>query len=102
RAVFEQWLQERGIDPGTLKYRLELGSTDAVLSAVAAGLGVSLLSTVAAQPRIQSGTLAAVRIAGFPNTRGLYLITRKNRIPDRLLQAFIDFMKASLPTATAG
>ncbi len=101
RAVFEQWLQERGIDPGALKYRMELGSTDAVLSAVAAGLGVSLLSTVAAQPRIQSGALAAVRIAGLPRMRGLYLITRKNRVPDHLLQTFIDFMKASLPAATA-
>lgn len=96
RAVLEQWLQERGIDPSTLKYRMELGSTDAVLSAVTAGLGVSLLSAVAAQPRVQAGTLAVVRIAGLPNIRGLYLITRKNRIPDHLLKTFIDFMKASL------
>lgn len=97
RAVLEQWLQERGIDPSILKYKMELGSTDAVLSAVTAGLGVSLLSAVAAQPRVQAGTLAAVRIAGLPNIRGLYLITRKNRIPDHLLKTFIDFVKASPP-----
>jgi DNA-binding transcriptional LysR family regulator len=96
RAVIEKKLQECGVDPATLNNRIELGSTDAVLNAVTEGLGISLVSILAAQPRIRAGTLAAVRISGFPNMRGLYLITRKNRVPDHLLTTFIDFVKQSL------
>lgn len=96
RSVIEKRLQECGVDPATLKNRIELGSTDAVLNAVAEGLGISLVSVLAAQPRIRAGTLAAVRITGFPNMRGLFLITRKNRVPDHLLTAFIDFVRQTL------
>ncbi len=102
RAVIEKWLGERGVDPATLGHRMELGSTDAVLEAVAEGLGVSLVSTLAAWPRIQAGTLAAVRISGFPSRRHLYLITRKNRTPDLLLKTFIEFVKEALPPIPAG
>jgi DNA-binding transcriptional LysR family regulator len=102
RAVIEKWLEERGIDPATLGHRMELGSTDAVLEAVAEGLGVSLVSTLAAEPRIQAGTLAVVQISGFPNRRHLYLVTRKNRAPDLLLRTFIEFLKEALPPIPPG
>jgi DNA-binding transcriptional LysR family regulator len=97
RTVLERWLKERGIDPATLEYRLELGSHDAVLEAVAGGLGVSLVSSLAAAPRLQAGALASVRISGFPNQRPLYLITRKNRALDHLQKTFIAFVKETLP-----
>ncbi len=100
RAVIERWLLQQGVDPASLKYRLELGSTDAVLGAIEQGLGVSLVSTLAAEPRIRAGTLAAVRIAGCPVWRPLFLITRKKSAPDRLLQAFIDFVREAMPAVS--
>ena len=102
RAVLERWLKERGIDPATLEYRLELGSHDAVLEAVAGGLGVSLVSSLAAVSRLAAGSLASVKISGFPNRRLLYLITRKNRVPDRLQKIFIAFVKETLPPVPTG
>jgi DNA-binding transcriptional LysR family regulator len=101
RAVVEKWLKERSIDPSDLDYRLELGSHDAVLEAVSGGMGVSLVSSLAAASRLAAGTLAAVRISGFPNHRYLYLITRKNRTPNHLQKTFMAFVKETLPPVPA-
>ena len=98
RAVLEKWLKERAIDPATLEYRLARGTHDAVLAAGAGGLGVSLVSSLAAAPRLQAGTMASVRISGFPNQRPLYLNTRKNRALDHLQKTFIAFVKETLPS----
>jgi DNA-binding transcriptional LysR family regulator len=63
---------------------------------------VSLVSSLAAASRLQAGVLSSVRISGFPNRRPLYLITRKNRVPDHLQKTFIAFVKETLPPVSAG
>ncbi len=100
RTVIEQKFAARGISPGDLKIKLELGSTEAVLNAVAAGLGTSLVSLLAAHPRAQAGEIFYLRIADFPLERGLYLVFRKNREHSIFLEIFVSFLKDKFQKGT--
>ncbi len=71
RIVIEKELEMRGIDPEKLKTKLELGSSEAVINAVAAGLGISLVSRFAVENRIKTGEVSVLPVEGFPLKRGL-------------------------------
>jgi DNA-binding transcriptional LysR family regulator len=59
REVVSQALAARGIEP---KGTFEIGSTEAIKQAVAAGLGVSILSTAAVADQVELGRLKIVAI----------------------------------------
>ncbi len=96
RKVIEGRLLGRGIDPGSLKVKLELGSTEAVINAVIAGLGISLVSRLAAQPHADSGELSYLRIRGLSFKRGLYWVTKRHQHKSLILENFLSFLKAQL------
>ena len=52
----------------------ELSSTTAIKSAVAAGIGPAVLSSLAVAPEITAGTLRAVRVSGLDLTRRLLAV----------------------------
>src|SRR3546814_11407303 len=62
RAVLEAALRERGLDPAALGIALELPSNEAVRSAVAAGAGISGLSSLVVEAMIDAGRLVALPI----------------------------------------
>ncbi len=93
RTVIENKLAACSISPATLRIKLELGSTEAVLNAVAAGLGISLVSLLAARPRAQAGEISYPRIADFPLKRGLYFISQKHREHGVLFKTLLSFLK---------
>jgi DNA-binding transcriptional LysR family regulator len=70
RALNEQFLADRGLEPATLT----LGSNGAIKQAVRAGLGVSLLSRAAVQAELDAGLLAEVRLEDGPPTRTWFLL----------------------------
>ncbi|HEU5260755.1 MAG TPA: LysR family transcriptional regulator [Gemmatimonadales bacterium] len=72
RAVAERYLAERGV---VLQAAMELGSTEAIREAVAAGLGVAVVSRHAVRAR--DPRVVAVRLAGPPWTRDLLVIWRE-------------------------
>ncbi|HAA89592.1 MAG: Transcriptional regulator LysR family [Thermoanaerobacterales bacterium 50_218] len=94
RRVIEGRLAEQGVDPRSLKVKLELGSTEAVINAVIAGLGISLVSRLAAQLHADSGELACLRLKGLSFKRGLFLITRKHQHKSLILEKFLSFLKS--------
>ena len=71
-----------------------LGSSQAVLQAVAQGLGVGFVSARAATRFESDGHLACVRLAGVDLTRTLYLAVLPERVGDPLIARFMDFAKA--------
>jgi DNA-binding transcriptional LysR family regulator len=75
RAVAERSLAELGV---TLRPVMELGSTEAVREAVAAGLGVSVVSRHAVRTR--DPRLVAIRLQGRQLVRDL-LVIRRPRAP---------------------
>ncbi len=101
RMVLENKLKEAGIAPEKLKIKLELGSTEAVVNAVAAGLGISLVSRFAVKNRIDTGEIAVINIVDLPLERGLYFITRRDQVQSPLVEAFYDFLKEYLHPAAS-
>jgi DNA-binding transcriptional LysR family regulator len=60
RAVVERALRRAGIRRGPLPIDLEIGGTEAILGAAAAGLGVAFASRWAIQPHLAAGRLTLI------------------------------------------
>jgi DNA-binding transcriptional LysR family regulator len=65
RRVVELALEKAGLKLKSLKIALELDSTEAIKSAVEAGLGVGFASRWATYKEVEMGTLRLVEIAGI-------------------------------------
>ncbi len=70
---------------------LVLGSTQAVILAVAAGAGIAFVSDVAV--RKGPGGVKQVSVRGLKLRRDFYCVYRKERIVSRLHQEFINFIR---------
>ncbi|KKM12592.1 hypothetical protein SY88_02780 [Clostridiales bacterium PH28_bin88] len=90
-VVEEQW-RASGLKPEQMQVVMELGSTRAVITAVEAGLGVSVVSHWAAEEAISLGRVCYVPLTGFTPQRHLYIATRHGRDTGSLATRFIDFL----------
>jgi DNA-binding transcriptional LysR family regulator len=95
----EEYLSRAGLDPGKLKPHLVLGSTLAVISAVASGSGIAFVSNLALNT-VLSAPVRPVRVKGLHMKRDFYGVFRPERIVSRLLEEFIGFIR--LETAHDG
>jgi DNA-binding transcriptional LysR family regulator len=86
-----QALSSAGIELPEHKVSMTLGSTQAVVSAVAQNLGVGFVTVHAANSHRDRVT--AVRIDGLPLKRDLNLISETGRVRGRHTQAFIEFVQ---------
>lgn len=93
RQVIEEKLREAGVDPGQLRITLELGTTEAVVNAVEAGLGISFVSAWAVQKHLRLGTLASPEVEGLALARGLYIYYLVAWRQRRVLQAFLQTLR---------
>lgn len=71
----------------------ELGSSTAIKSAVAAGLGVTMISSRAVAAEIKSGTLEAVPVENFSLPRHFYLVHDGRRTLSPVARAFREFLQ---------
>ena len=79
RAVLEQALERAGGDPGRLQVVAELGSPQAVKTAVLGGLGVAVLSVWTVRDEVEQGRLRAEKIAGLDLQRPLFVVFPRHR-----------------------
>ncbi|HVI98910.1 MAG TPA: LysR family transcriptional regulator [Sphingomonas sp.] len=86
RAVLETALRQHGLDPAMLEITLELPSNEAVRSAVAAGAGVTGLSSLVVEAMIDAGRLVALPIELPP--RPFLALRHKERYRSRAADAF--------------
>jgi LysR family transcriptional regulator, low CO2-responsive transcriptional regulator len=95
RALNEQFLSERGMEPATLT----LGSNGAIKQAVRAGLGVSLVSRAAVQDELSAGLLGELRLADGPDTWPWFLLRSAVGPVRPAVAGFIAFAReASVPS----
>lgn len=88
RSVFEAALTAEGILPRDLTVALELPSNEAVLAAVEAGAGASVLSEAVVAGKLADGVLVA---ASFPlPTRTFRMLRHKERYRSRAADALLD------------
>lgn len=91
RKTVEGWLAQAKVKLGEKKGDLEMGSTGAVVAAVEAGLGLSIVSIWAVVRPLAWKTLAVRRLKDLSMKRQLYVI-RSAQNTRRPAQAFSDFI----------
>ena len=92
----ESLLLKAGFDLSRCTPSLVLGSTQAVISAVEAGIGIAFVSNLAINKSLSLGLVKVVGIEGLRLRRNFYCIYRKERIVSRLLEEFIAFVESRI------
>jgi DNA-binding transcriptional LysR family regulator len=89
----EVFLFNAGFDLSQCKPTLVLGTTEAIVTAVEAKLGIAFVSNLAIKKSIALGLVKEVRIEGVTLKRDFFCVYRKQRVVSRLLEEFISFIK---------
>jgi DNA-binding transcriptional LysR family regulator len=92
RRVVEQALAAAGLRKKDLRTVMELDSTEGLLSAVEAGLGVTFASRWAARNQLRLGTLAVARVKDLELSRLFSLAWPAGPRPGGIAGAFIRFV----------
>lgn len=92
RRSFEKRITERGIDPDRIKVSMEMGSTRAIITAVQAGLGISVVSGLAAEDALLLGRIKSVD-PPFEPERILYLAGNRQGSESPVVSEFLNFVR---------
>ncbi|GJG89575.1 LysR family transcriptional regulator [Gemmatimonadetes bacterium T265] len=98
RVVAEAALAAHGVRP---RVALTLGSTEAVKEAVAAGLGLAIVSRTAAADQLALARVRAVRVAGLVIRRPLTQLRLEGRRPSAPAVAFEALLAADVGPSAA-
>lgn len=94
RRVIENALVQAGLKRKDLKTRMELDSTEGLLSAVEAGLGVTFVSRWAVRNQLTLGTLKLARVRGLKLSRMFSIAYARGPAPLGNAGAFRSFLMA--------
>lgn len=94
QGSLEALLLDRGYDLRRCSPTLVLGSTQAVVAAVEAGIGIAFVSNLAVKKSVALGLVKVIAVDELKLKRNFYCIYRKERLISRLLQEFIAFIQA--------
>ncbi len=100
-ASIQRILADSGIDAHQWMPAVVLGSTQAVINGVEAGLGVSFVSALAVRHSVKAGTIATVTLNGVTLERDLFMAYQEDHITTRLLEEFTDYARGWLANADA-
>ena len=92
RRVIEHALASIGLKPKDLKILMELDSTEGLLSAVEAGLGITFVSRWAVRNQLALGTLVLARVRGLKLSRRFSMAYQAGPEPTGNVGAFRDFL----------
>lgn len=99
RRVLEECLGAAGFKLDPKQIVMELGSTEAIVSAVEAGLGISVVTCWAVEKSIKLGRLKVLQLQGVDLKRDLYLVRRRQTLSPAA-EAFIDFLDNNPPRSS--
>ena len=85
--------EEAGLKMDDFNVISQLGSTEAVISTVESGLGISFISKIAAKKAAICRRVAEIKIVDVEYERQFYLAYNKNRHDDYLINLFIEAAK---------
>jgi DNA-binding transcriptional LysR family regulator len=92
RMVLEQMLKRNLMSFDDLKIIMELGSTRAVITAVEAGLGISMVSRLAVDEALRLNRIREIKVDGWQVMRSLYLVRNDTGYVSHAAQAFIEHL----------
>lgn len=100
RQEMEQYLRKQQIDPEILNVIAQIDNPEAIRSSVSRGLGVSIMSVLAAREYLLTERLLSFELGDQGAYRKIYLTWRKDARLSAAEQTFLDFVK-SRPLVTA-
>jgi len=92
RRVMLTELAKHDITLDDLNIYLEMGNAEAIVRTVAAGFGVSIVSTLATACPLERRAVVEVPVAGLELRRTIYMIRRNLDGPNRAQEAFWSFV----------
>jgi DNA-binding transcriptional LysR family regulator len=92
RRVMLSELAKFDISLDDLNVFLELGNAEAIVRTVAAGYGVSFVSTLASACPLDRGNIVDVRVNGLNLRRTIYMVRNRMESPSRSQEAFWGFV----------
>ncbi|MBN2248491.1 MAG: LysR family transcriptional regulator [Coriobacteriia bacterium] len=95
RIAAEEIIRRSGVDPADLAIVMELGTNEAIVSAVEGGMGLGIVSRQVAEKALELGTVALVPGAGFPVARPLFLVLPRTSLT-RAADALADHLRGAL------
>ncbi|HEX6240968.1 MAG TPA: LysR substrate-binding domain-containing protein [Polyangiales bacterium] len=93
REVIEAALAERGLG---IEPAMALGSTEAIKNAVAAGLGLAILSRLTVELEVSSGRLSLLDVRDLSLRRALYMVQLRGKSQSSAVDAFVSKLRAAL------
>ncbi|MDO8848244.1 MAG: selenium metabolism-associated LysR family transcriptional regulator [Coriobacteriia bacterium] len=95
RMAVEEVIRRGGVDPADLDVVMELGTNEAIVSAVEGGMGLGIVSLQVAHQALNLGTVAEVKGAGFPVARPLFLVLPRRTLV-RAGAALADYLRVEM------
>jgi DNA-binding transcriptional LysR family regulator len=92
RHCFEKALDRAGRSLADFRVALELGSNEAIKSAVQQGAGVAVLSALAVEQDLRAGRLHALQVKGIRCERDMYVVQDRRRVPPLPARLFLDLL----------
>lgn len=91
RTEIEAYLENQGLESGALNISAQMNFPDAIANAVAQGLGITIMSRLAATDYARGREMLIFKLAGRQARRKLYLVYPKDRKLNVLAMNFINF-----------
>ena len=89
RRKAEKALRKAGLAPDEIAVVAEMGSSQSVLSAVAAGMGIAMVSDMAASEPVRWGLICRLDLAGPERVREFYAVHAGDRPLSRAAEEFL-------------
>lgn len=94
RECIDEYFRSNGVNLDEMNLVMELGSREAIKGAVAAGLGVAIVSSTTVAKEVRLGELVAIPLQP-PLRRQLSLVYPQEKFRSKLLQSFLEFLESS-------
>ena len=101
RRVVESALRQAGIRITAANLAMELDSTEAIKSAVEAGLGIGFVPSRAIEKELKLGTVAELNVDGLSIERHFAILSLRGAEPDGSAGAFLRFLRSVRDAANA-
>ena len=94
RQEMERCLRAQNVDPEKLHVIAQIDNPEAIRSSVSRGLGVSVMSILAARGYLQTEQLLSFELGNQDAFRKIYLCWRKDALLSATEQKFLEFVRS--------
>lgn len=91
--AINQYFADHGVDAGDIRVVGRMESPEAIMNAVAAGMGVSILSDRTVEKRVAAGEILQFPLQGDMVTRKLYMVYKSRPKMNHLCRDFVSYVK---------